>query len=158
MNRPMNASSIVEPDPASSQLAQLPRAAHVQLGEPVTDSLHAEFAELLEAARRASDAGFLAALDEWIDHTRYHFAQEEAWMSAMGFGALGCHRNEHETVLAIATRARDGVANDGDLAVGRRLVAEMPGWFDLHVRQQDAAMVDFMRANGFSLVEGPAGD
>jgi hemerythrin len=131
-------------------------APDLHLGEPVTDSTHAEFVRLLETAANADDAGFLAGLDAWIDHTQYHFDMEEQWMEAMGFGPLGCHRDEHRQVLSVAATVREQVARDGDFAVGRRLVAEMPGWFDLHVRQRDAAMVDYMKANGFLLIEAPA--
>jgi hemerythrin-like metal-binding protein len=128
----------------------------LRLGEPVTDATHAEFVLLLEAAARAGDNAFLAALDEWIDHTRYHFGQEEAWMDAMGFGPRHCHQAEHEQVLKVADAVRAKVADEGDFETGRRLVAEMSGWFDLHVKQKDALMVAYMREHGFTLVEAPA--
>lgn len=141
--------------PADLDCSALPVA--LRLGEPVTDHTHAEFVLLLQAAADAPDNRFLAALDEWIDHTRYHFAMEEAWMDAMAFGPRQCHRGEHEQVLAVADKARARVADDGDFATGRRLVAELSGWFAQHVAKQDAAMVAYMRDNGFTLVEGPAG-
>ncbi len=131
--------------------------ADLHLGEPVTDHTHAEFVLLLEAAARAGDDGFLAALDEWIDHTRYHFGMEEAWMEAMNFGPRQCHAGEHRQMLEIVDKVRAKVEQEGDFETGRRLVAELPGWFALHVRKQDAAMVAYMRQNGFTLVEGPAG-
>lgn len=128
----------------------------LRLGEPVTDATHAEFVLLLEAAARAGDDAFLAALDEWIDHTRYHFGQEEAWMEAMAFAPRHCHRTEHEQVLRVADAVRAKVADENDFETGRRLVAEMSGWFDLHVKQKDAQMVAYMRENGFTLIEAPA--
>ncbi|MDW3687258.1 bacteriohemerythrin [Cupriavidus sp. CV2] len=140
-------------DSSSPSTATL--APDLLLGEPVTDATHAEFVQLLDAATRADDAGFLAALDEWIDHTRHHFGQEEAWMEAMAFGPQHCHRGEHEQVLAVAGAVRDKVAA-GDLALGRRLLSELPGWFDQHVKAMDAMMVNHMRENGFSLIEAPA--
>ena len=48
----------------------------LRLGEPVTDATHAEFLQLLAAMEKADDAGFLAAFEEWIEHTRHHFEQD----------------------------------------------------------------------------------
>jgi len=141
---------------AQTQLSSAGLPEDLHLGEPVTDATHAEFVQLLDAAARADDAGFLAAMDEWIDHTRHHFAQEEAWMEAMGFGPRHCHAGEHKQVLAVAAAVRDKVAQDNALELGRRLVAELSGWFDHHVKSMDAMMVGHMRENGFSLIEAPA--
>jgi hemerythrin-like metal-binding protein len=131
--------------------------AHLMLGEPVTDATHAEFVQLLDAVACADDAGFLPAMDEWIEHTRHHFAQEETWMEAMDFGPRHCHAGEHKQVLAVAQAVRDKVVSDGELDLGRRLVAELSGWFDHHVKSMDTMMVEHMRENGFTLIEAPAG-
>ncbi|WP_059411283.1 bacteriohemerythrin [Cupriavidus basilensis] len=139
--------------PAPSRAALAPE---LLLGEPVTDATHEEFVQLLDAAARAADDGFLAALDEWIEHTRHHFGQEETWMEAMNFGPQHCHRGEHQQVLAVADAVRVKVA-EGDVTLGRRLVSELPGWFDQHVRSMDAMMVGYMREHGFTLIEAPDG-
>lgn len=136
----------------------------LRLGEPVTDATHAEFLQLLDAAARASDADFLAAFDAWIEHTRHHFEQEEQWMEAMQFGPRHCHTNEHQGVMAVVKAVRDKVAEEqadpegpgkGGLSLGRRLVDELSGWFDNHVKSMDTMMVEHMKANGFSLIEAP---
>ncbi len=137
----------------------------LRLGEPVTDATHAEFLQLLDTVTRADDAGFLAAFDEWIAHTRHHFEQEEQWMEAMQFGPRHCHASEHQGVLAVAQAVRDKIAEEqidpegsgkGGLSLGRRLVDELSGWFDHHVKSMDTMMVEHMKANGFLLVEAPA--
>jgi hemerythrin len=72
----MSAAALDTQDPYQGLSSEgLPEA--LRLGEPVTDATHAEFLQLLDAAARADDAGFLEAYDAWIDHTRHHFAQEE---------------------------------------------------------------------------------
>ncbi|WP_423198359.1 MULTISPECIES: bacteriohemerythrin [unclassified Cupriavidus] len=129
--------------------------ADLHLDEPVTDATHAEFIALLAAAAQADDAGFLAAFDAWIDHTRYHFGQEEQWMEAMAFGPRHCHAGEHQQVLAVADAVRTAVLDEGRVDVGRRLVSELSGWFDQHVKSMDAMMVAHMKENGFTLIEGP---
>ncbi len=140
---------------ASAQLSSAGLPAELHLGEPVTDATHAEFVQLLDATARASDEQFLASMDEWIDHTRHHFAQEEQWMEAMNFGPRHCHAGEHQQVLAVAVAVRDKVAQENMLELGRRLVGELSGWFDHHVRTMDTMMVEHMRENGFSLIEAP---
>ena len=137
----------------------------LRLGEPVTDATHAEFLQLLDAMVKADDAGFLATFDEWIEHTRHHFAQEEQWMEAMQFGPRFCHTNEHEGVLAVAKAVREKIAEEmcdpegpgkGGLSLGRRLAGELSAWFDNHVKSMDTMMVEHMQANGFTLIEAPA--
>jgi len=150
----MSAAALDTQDPYQGLSSEgLPEA--LRLGEPVTDATHAEFLQLLDAAARADDAGFLEAYDAWIDHTRHHFAQEEQWMEAMGFGPRHCHAGEHQQVLAVAQAVRDKVAEEGGVSLGRRLVGELSGWFDQHVKSMDAMMVEHMQANGFTLIEGP---
>ncbi len=152
----MSAAALDTHDPYQGLSSEgLPEA--LRLGEPVTDATHAEFLQLLDAAARADDAGFLPAYDAWIDHTRHHFAQEEQWMEAMGFGPRHCHAGEHQQVLAVAQAVRDKVAEEGETSLGRRLVGELSGWFDHHVKSMDTMMVEHMQANGFTLVEGPQG-
>jgi len=137
----------------------------LRLGEPVTDATHAEFLQLLDAMVKADDAGFPAAFDEWIEHTRHHFAQEEQWMEAMQFGPRFCHTNEHQGVLSVAKAVRDKIAEEqaepagpakGALSLGRRLAGELSAWFDNHVKSMDTMMVEHMQANGFTLIEAPA--
>lgn len=130
--------------------------AELHLDEPVTDATHAEFIELLAAVANADDAGFLAAFDAWIEHTRYHFGQEEQWMEAMAFGPRHCHAGEHQQVLAVADAVRKAIVDEGRIDVGRRLVSELSGWFDQHVKSMDAMMVGHMKENGFTLIEGPS--
>ncbi|MCY1460878.1 hypothetical protein D9M71_784730 [compost metagenome] len=59
-------------------------------------------------------------------------------------------------MLAVAVAVRDKVQSDAEFGLGRRLVSELSGWFDHPVKSMDAMMVEHMRENGFTLVEGPA--
>ncbi|HNQ75604.1 MAG TPA: cation-binding hemerythrin HHE, partial [Pseudothauera hydrothermalis] len=66
-----------------------------------------------------------------------HFDQENRWMEKVNFP--GCHRAEHDRVLAVMRDVRDRAAK-GDLFLGRRLVEELPAWLDNHVNGMDAAL------------------
>ncbi len=88
--------------------------ADLHLGEPVTDATHAEFVQLLAAVASADDAGFLAAMDEWIDHTRIT-CPGRILDGGDGVGPRHCHAGEHKQVLAVAKAVRDKVESDGEL-------------------------------------------
>jgi hemerythrin-like metal-binding protein len=122
----------------------------LQLGEPMTDAMHAEFVELLDEAACAADEALVAALDAWIAHTRQHFAQEEAWMEEMDFGPRHCHAGQHRHVLYAAGEVRRQIAEEGRFAIGRQRVSELREWFAGHVRTMDSMMVESLRECGIA--------
>ncbi|RAR61145.1 hemerythrin-like metal-binding protein [Paraburkholderia unamae] len=123
-------------------------APDLHLGEPITDTMHEEFVQLLNAAASAPDDALAAALDAWIAHTREHFAQEEAWMEAMDFGPRHCHAGQHRQVLDVAAEVRRQVADEHRFAAGRQLVSEVREWFAWHVSAMDSMMVESLRESG----------
>ncbi len=120
----------------------------LQLGAPATDTMHTEFLQLLDLMDRATDDALLAAFDEWTAHTEHHFAQEESWMEATGFGPLYCHAGQHRHVLDVAVAVREKLANEGRFDLARRLVDELHEWFPHHVKTMDTMMVAHLREHG----------
>lgn len=115
------------------------------------DRTHREFVDLYNALASASAEDFLPALDAFAQHTEEHFAQENRWMEAVDFP--GCHRAEHERVLAVLRDIRTRVAR-GDLFLGRRLVEELPAWFDNHTNGMDAALAFHLNTVGYDVERG----
>lgn len=115
------------------------------------DATHREFVDLYNRLAAAPAEQFLAALDAFIEHTEAHFAQENRWMEAVDFP--GCHRAEHERVLAVLHDIRQRAAR-GDLFLGRRLVEELPAWFDNHTNGMDAALAFHLNSVGFDVESG----
>lgn len=70
------------------------------VGVDFMDSDHEEFIDLLNTAAAASDADFPDAFQTLAEHTRSHFAREEALMDATGFFATDVHKGEHARTLA----------------------------------------------------------
>src|SRR5690606_17389165 len=97
----------------------------LELGLGPMDDTHRAFVACHNAMVAADDADFLDRLDAFVAHTVAHFDQENAWMDTVNFP--GCHRAEHDRVLAVVNDVRKRVAN-GDLALGRRLADELPAW------------------------------
>ncbi len=119
------------------------------------DETHREFVEHYNVVAEALNGGdrdaFLAAYDAFVEHTEAHFAQENRWMEAVDFPA--CHRGEHERVLAVLRDIRKRAAN-GDLFLARRLVEELPTWFDGHTNGMDAALAFHLQSVGYDVETG----
>jgi hemerythrin-like metal-binding protein len=139
------------------------------LGIARMDETHREFVEFCNAlsavwpkSEQASSEtpamsdgvlqGFLARFDAFIEHTAAHFDQENRWMEAVNFPAP-CHREEHDRVLAVAHEVRQRIEN-GDLFLGRRLLEELPPWFDNHVDTMDTALAFYLKKVGFDTETG----
>jgi hemerythrin-like metal-binding protein len=118
------------------------------LGIVRMDETHREFIEFCNelAATEPESVGFLERLDAFIEHTAAHFDQENRWMEAVNFPA--CHREEHDRVLAVAREVRQRVEK-GDLFLGRRLLEELPPWFDNHLDTMDTALAFRLKEIGF---------
>ncbi len=76
------------------------------------DETHREFVDCYNAVACAAPEDFLPALDRLIAHTVAHFDLENGWMAAVDFP--GCHRGEHDRVLAVMHDIRKRVEK-GDL-------------------------------------------
>ena len=118
----------------------------LELGVSRMDDTHREFVELYNALARASEAARLPALDRFIDHTVEHFEQENRWMEKVGFP--GCHKAEHDRVLAVMHEVRKRAA-EGDAFLASRLIEELPAWFENHAGSMDAALAFHLEQVGF---------
>jgi hemerythrin-like metal-binding protein len=119
-----------------------------RLGIARMDETHREFVEFCNALAAAGpeSENFLERLDAFIAHTAAHFDQENRWMEAVNFPV--CHREEHARVLDVAREVRQRVEK-GDLFLGRRLLEELPPWFDNHIDTMDAALAFYLKEIGF---------
>ena len=113
----------------------------LQLGLAPMDAVHQEFVELYNQLAAADATGFVDAMDRFIAHTEAHFDMENRWMTATNFP--GCHKAEHQRVLTVMHDIRARVAS-GDMVLGRRLVEELPGWFENHATGMDAALAYYL--------------
>lgn len=118
---------------------------------PAMDATHREFVECYNAAASAPPDDFLPAFDRLIAHTVAHFDLENGWMAAVDFP--GCHRAEHDRVLAVMNDIRKRVEK-GDMFLGRRLIEELPAWFENHVNGMDAALAFHLASIGFDVEQG----
>ena len=119
------------------------------LGIARMDETHQEFIGFCNelAATGPENENFLKQFDAFIAHTAAHFDQENRWMQAVNF-PVTCHRDEHDRVLSVAREVRERVEK-GDLFLGRRLLEELPPWFDNHIDTMDATLAFYLKKVGF---------
>lgn len=117
-----------------------------ELGLTRMDDTHREFVELYNLLQAAPPDAFIERLDAFIAHTVEHFDQENRWMEKVNFP--GCHRTEHDRVLVVLRDVRERAAR-GDVFLGRRLVEELPAWFENHAGGMDAALAFHLQSVGF---------
>jgi hemerythrin-like metal-binding protein len=121
------------------------------LGLGPMDQTHQEFVEAYNRLLGVSGEDLLVAMDAFIAHSVEHFEQENRWMEKVGFP--GCHKAEHDRVLAVCLDVRKRMER-GDSALGRQLIQELPIWFDNHVASMDAALAAYLDSIGFDTTTG----
>ncbi len=119
-----------------------------ELGVTRMDNTHREFIEFYNALVGAAPEEFLDRFDAFIDHTVAHFDQENRWMEHVNFPA--CHRAEHDRVLAVMRDVRKRV-EQGDAFLGKRLLEELPPWFENHASTMDAALAFHLQSIGYDV-------
>lgn len=115
---------------------------------------HAEFVALRERllgllAQPAAEAEVDTALDELLQHTRHHFAEEERQMQETRFPPYPVHKMEHDRVLAELEERIAQWQQQRD-AKGLRDFAEvaLADWFVNHVGMMDLVTARFIKAQG----------
>ncbi|VAX04519.1 hypothetical protein MNBD_GAMMA20-2380 [hydrothermal vent metagenome] len=88
-------------------------------------------------------------LDEWIEHTRRHFAHENRLMKEADFAAYGVHSHEHTLVLARLELACKAWQTTGDIdALANYVFVHWPEWFQGHVASMDTMTAAYLSRAG----------
>jgi hemerythrin len=115
---------------------------------------HAEEVRLLRAAVDAlrTGAGAVAIGAAWaalVDHTRAHFAREEAAMREAAFPPAAVHQAEHERVLAEMAAQFAAYQQSGHSTTLLEYAAHaVPDWFLRHLQSMDYVTARFIVAHG----------
>ena len=111
---------------------------------------HADFVVLRKQllsllSAQAPDNEMDTRLDELLNHTRHHFAEEERLMQETGFPPYPMHKGEHDSVLT------DMTAKVGNWKIARDKVAlrdwldrNVGDWFVDHVSSMDLVTARFI--------------
>lgn len=116
-----------------------------RLGVAAMDQTHRDFVDLASQLATADDSHFPALFNTLLDHTREHFAAEDARMRATRFAATGEHIGEHQRVLA-ELRGFNRSVQAGRMQFARAYVRQSLGeWFELHLSTMDAALASHLQ-------------
>lgn len=88
-----------------------------------------------------------AAVEELLDYTSTHFANEEALMEAAGYPELDAHKKLHRHLLSHA-RDMSIRAEGGDHYVPVDLSQFLYGWLVDHIQANDKKFGEFQRQEG----------
>lgn len=118
------------------------------LGHDPMDRAHREFVDTVQALASAPEADLRARLDDFAEHARAHFAEEDAWMTETDFPPRECHMDEHAAVMRSVAQVRE-LVDKGDFSECRRLAIELMRWFPGHVDYLDSALAHWMNKRRF---------
>ncbi len=114
---------------------------------------HAEFANLrkqilAKLAEPIAPPETDSLLAELLQHTRHHFAAEEAQMQACGFPAYPIHTMNHDQVVAEMERQIALWQQQREVAVLREFMqVAVADWFVSHVSTMDMMTARFIAAH-----------
>jgi hemerythrin len=111
------------------------------LGHQGMDTMHEELVELLHSAAACRDSRSLTHyLDLLIEHSRDHFAKEEAWMAQAAFPMITEHRAEHRQLLGEMEMMRRRLRPLTLPLVLSYVRERMPEWLMLHLQRMDSLL------------------
>ncbi|WP_428035535.1 bacteriohemerythrin [Amphritea sp.] len=97
------------------------------------------------AGDKAAEECISAVLTEISEHSTQHFAREEAEMLRVDFPAYGCHKAEHERVLAELARVLQQWQQNSDAeALQNYLHNTLCHWLINHVSTMDSVTAMFV--------------
>jgi len=94
----------------------------------------------LERLARIPDQQFAQGYLALVAGLERDFRDEEAIIEALGHHALHNHREQQARALAALHQVENRVA-DGDTALGRKVIALLDQWLQLHYSATDMALV-----------------
>lgn len=83
-------------------------------------------------------------LDEYIDHVKAHFANEERLMRTYKFPAYEMHKMAHDMFLMDLKQATRQWKEFGDIKKIIHFIGKTPEWIAMHVNSVDAPTADFL--------------
>lgn len=127
-------------DVYSTFIAEINSVGHLAL-----DEMNEHFRELLEAFHECDDRECVTALAAVREQLVRLGIAEHEWMSASGNPNLERQRYEQLFWLEVVDEVRQRVQH-GDIQIARWLASELSHWFEVHSRETDSALVDFLQS------------
>jgi hemerythrin len=92
---------------------------------------------------QAEDAELARALENFAEHARRHFAEEDLAMRESAYGSAGCHVDEHAAVLKSVAEVGVALAA-GHPHVVRAFARALVDWFPQHASVMDMGLARWL--------------
>ncbi len=83
-------------------------------------------------------------LDQYIEHVKKHFADEEALMEKYNFPSYEMHKTAHDMFLMDLQYAVNMWKNNGNINKMITFIRKVPEWLQMHVNSVDAPTASFI--------------
>ena len=102
-------------------------------------------ADLLKSLELGDETAIKEGLLGFQAHNREHFAREEAEMIRISFPPYGCHKDEHERVLAeLAEEIKQWNAKKDSARLEHYLTTTVTSWLVNHINTMDTVTAMFI--------------
>lgn len=120
----------------------------LRVGVASIDRRHEEFYALFDQLKTAPDAEFIPRFEAVIDHTRIHFAEEEADMEPIDYPNRAEHKAEHQKALEEMDYFLQK-AKAGRMMFAKAYARDRLGdWFRNHLLNMDSDLARVMKHQG----------
>lgn len=120
---------------------------NLKVGIASIDSRHTEFWDLYLALKASGKDHFIDLFESMIEHTKSHFAEEEADMETIVYASLNEHKQEHAKALEEMNYFLEK-AKGNKLMFARAYVNErLENWFRQHLLNMDSDLARAMNLN-----------
>ncbi len=125
--------------------AQVPKVAFAEMNR-----IHAEEVALLNRldevfAEGSEDEVLEGVIEELLEHTKHHFANEERLMREVGFPPLMMHKSEHDRFLnEVGFVVMDWRTTKDRKALREYFGYTVPEWLNRHIATMDTVTAQFI--------------
>lgn len=123
----------------------IPQVAMAAMNDVHREELH--IVNHVNAAILANDPIKISQLcQEWLEHTKAHFAKENAMMEKYNFPAYHCHFGEHVEALQLLESVITSWNDEKDLENLSQYIRDIwPKWYVTHISSMDTVTSIFIK-------------
>lgn len=110
----------------------------LKVGIESIDTRHSEFWELYIAVKKAPNETFVDAFERMIEHTKNHFAEEEAHMKQIIYANLHEHEQEHAKALEEMNYFFEKAKSNKSIFARAYVNDRLEHWFRQHLLNMDS--------------------
>lgn len=120
-----------------------------ELGIPEMDNQHKKWAEILnkfydQVSKSDLKTNMLEMVDEALAYTKYHFTEEEKFMSKMKYPKINEQKIMHEEIISSLMKFKDSLKSNKTIT-SMEITNELKKWFKDHIMVEDMKYAEFFK-------------